>query len=221
MPPSYTEIRAYYDLYGTKQDSQAAYEDPAIEECLFAADFSTVRSVFEFGCGTGTFGKLLLDRFLPPDATYRAVDISPTMVSITRERLAHYGARVAVDISDGDTHIPVPKGSLECVASNYVLDILPPEDIRAFIVQAHRALRPDGQLLLTGLTYGDTPYSLAKTLAWWWVWRLAPMRVGGCRPIELLSFLPREQWRVAHTRILYRNGLASRAVVATPVHETE
>ena len=47
------QAKTFYDRLGSRQDSQAFYEDPAIRDLIAEADFETARSIFEFGCGTG------------------------------------------------------------------------------------------------------------------------------------------------------------------------
>jgi hypothetical protein len=42
----------------------------------------------------------------------------------------------------------------------------------------------------------------------------SPYLVGGCRPIELLNFLPEGDWKIRHRRRLAPFGVPSEVVVA-------
>ena len=70
-------IRAFYDRFGKKQDSQAFYENPALDDLIGHADFQAAGYVFEFGCGTGRFALHLVERLLPASSRYLGYDISP------------------------------------------------------------------------------------------------------------------------------------------------
>ena len=85
------EARAFYDRFGVKQDAQAFYEDPAIDELLRHADFESAEIVCEFGCGTGRLANRLLAENLPETARYLGWDLSPTMVGLSRQRFAASG----------------------------------------------------------------------------------------------------------------------------------
>ncbi|MFQ5347400.1 MAG: class I SAM-dependent methyltransferase, partial [Rhodothalassiaceae bacterium] len=63
-------MRAFYDRLGRGLDSQAFYEDPALEELVRAGAFEHARVVLEFGCGTGRLAAKLLADHLPPGAHY-------------------------------------------------------------------------------------------------------------------------------------------------------
>ena len=95
------QARRVYDRIGSWQDTQAFYEDRAVGELLRLAQFERARRVFEFGCGTGRFAETILTDFLPAGASYRGMDVSPTMVGLTSQRLLPFSARVEVTLSDG------------------------------------------------------------------------------------------------------------------------
>jgi SAM-dependent methyltransferase len=93
--------KRFYDWFGRRQDLQAFYEDPALETLLAHADCEHATAVFEFGCGTGRLAERLLARYLPQQSRYLGVDVSSTMVGLTRERLKPWGQRAQVRPADG------------------------------------------------------------------------------------------------------------------------
>ena len=72
VPTQFTpdDARRFYDRFGSKQDTQGFYENPALDDLLEHADFDHARSVLEFGCGTGSFARRLFKMVLPEDAHY-------------------------------------------------------------------------------------------------------------------------------------------------------
>jgi ubiquinone/menaquinone biosynthesis C-methylase UbiE len=208
------EARRIYDRIGARQDTQAFYEDRATEVLIRHAEFASAHRVLEFGCGTGRFALRLLSHHLPGDARYRALDLSPTMVRLTRERLAPFGSRADVVLTDGSPPTAEPSASRDRFVSNYVLDLLSEEDIAAVVREAHRILEPRGLLCLAALSTGTGPFSRLLSRVWSRVHRLRPALVGGCRPLELASWVPPAHWDVRHHVELAPFGVPSAALVA-------
>lgn len=211
---SYSGARAFYDRLGSLQDSQGFYEDRATRDLIAHAELEKAERIFEFGCGTGRFARDILSRHLPPSASYHGVDLSSTMVRLSRERLATFGERVRVEQSDGAPQIDGADASFDRVLSNYVMDLLSEQNIRLFIAEAHRALVRGGKLGLVSLTRGTT--RLSRLLVWGWerMHALRPSLVGGCRPVELLDALPETHWRIEHLNLVTPFGVPSEIVVA-------
>ena len=97
------DARQFYDRFGSRQDSQGCYENPALDDLVEHADFEHARSVLEFGCGTGSFARRLLEMVLPSDAHYLALDISETMTGLATQKLAPWQDRVEVKQTDGSS----------------------------------------------------------------------------------------------------------------------
>ena len=211
---SYQEARRTYDRIGSLQDSQRFYEDRATALVLLHGDFGSAESVFEFGCGTGRFALRLLEKYLSDTARYRGVDISPTMVRLAQDRLSSYATRAEVILTEGEPPTGEAAASYDRFVSNYVFDLLSHEDIRTVLREAHRMLRPDGLLCLAGLASGIGFASRIVASVIGWIQPSCPALVGGCRPVELLPFLPESQWQLRHHSKVVAFGLPSEVVVA-------
>jgi len=207
------EVRSFYDRFGTRQDRQGFYEDPATRDLIAHAAFEQATRVFELGCGTGRFAAALLAQHLVETATYTGCDVSATMVGLARGRLAQFGARAQVHLTDGSPHIAAPDAACDRLVSNYVLDLLPAEDIARLLAEAHRVLTPDGRLCLVSLTHGATRVSRFVSSAWAAVHRVRPALVGGCRPIELLDLLAERDWTVEYQHVVISFGIPSEVLV--------
>jgi ubiquinone/menaquinone biosynthesis C-methylase UbiE len=208
------QARRVYDRIGARQDTQAFYEDRATEILVQHAQFGAAHRVLEFGCGTGRFALRLLSHHLPQGARYRGLDLSPTMVRLARERLAPFGSRVEVVLTDGSPPVAEPAASCDRVVSNYVLDLLSEDDIAAVVCEAHRILESGGLLCLSSLSTGTGSFSRLVSRTWSRVHALRPALVGGCRPLELISWVPSAQWRLRHHAKLAPFGVPSEVLVA-------
>ncbi len=208
------QARTFYDRFGRRQDSQAFYEDPALDAMLAAGQFETARSVFEFGCGTGRLAERLVTERLPSDAVYTGIDISPVMIGLARQRLETFDSRVSLHESDGSAGIDMPSESCDRFVSTYVLDLLSEDDVRTVLEEAHRILSAGGRLCLTGLTAGFTPVSRCVTALWSAVHRIRPQLVGGCRPVRLDRFLDNGRWHITFQQQVAPWGIPSQIVVA-------
>jgi len=206
--------KTFYDRFGSRQDAQAFYEDRALAELVDHADFESARHVFEFGAGTGRFADRLLRNHLSEEARYTGTELSTTMRSLASARLARYGARAQVGLTDGAPACPVPTESVDRIVATYVLDLLPEEDISAFLADCARALAPAGRLCLVSLTYGETSSSRLVTKVWQLLFRLSPYLVGGCRPIRLAPSVVQAGFRILHRRVVSSFGIACEVVVA-------
>jgi ubiquinone/menaquinone biosynthesis C-methylase UbiE len=212
---SHREARAFYDRFGSKQDLQRFYEDPALEVLEAHADLEHARAIVELGCGTGRLARGLFERRLGPEATYVGLDVSETMVELARRNVARWGDRARVQQTDGSPVVPVGDAGCDRFLSTYVLDLLSPADIGAVLGEAHRVLVPEGRLCLAGLTVGEGVLPRAVGRLWTAIHSLGPRLVGGCRPIRLLDHLA-DPWQILHREVVCTFGLCTEVVVARP-----
>jgi ubiquinone/menaquinone biosynthesis C-methylase UbiE len=209
------QARRYYNCLGSKLDTQAFYEKAGLNELCAHAQFEQAQAVFEFGCGTGRLAEDLFRNYLCIQAHYRAVDISPRMVDITRERLFPWRDRAIVEVSDGSMLLPLPDNSFDRFVSSYVIDLLSAADTKQLLSEAHRILMPNGLLCLVSITSGTTGLSRLIMRTWQGLGKIHPLLVGGCRPITLKPLLPNDNWQLEHHRVLTRYGVAIEVVIAS------
>lgn len=211
---THTEAREVYDRIGSLEDLEKVIEAAAVRELAEHGRFREAHAVLELGFGTGYFGQLLFREYLPPDATYLGLDVSPVMVRLAGERLGPWRDRATLRLTDGSVTFDVPDGSSDRFVSMFVLDLLSSDDARIVLSEAHRVLRPSGLLCLASMTHGRT--AVARLMTWGWerLHALNPRIVGGCRPVDLLELLPADAWHVEHTRVNTALGVSTMAVVA-------
>jgi ubiquinone/menaquinone biosynthesis C-methylase UbiE len=209
------EARAFYDRFGSKQDWQRWYEGAAIRELRKYGGFEEAHAVLELGCGTGAFATELLEHDLPTTARYLGMDSSSTMVALARKRLVRFENRAEVFQTDGSLTFAFPDASFDRFVSNYVLDLLSPDDIHQVLAEAYRLLKPDGRLCAVSLTHGSTWVSRVVIWVWNQIHRLHPRLVGGCRPLQLPDFLDERQWRIDYHNVVTAFGIPSEIMVAS------
>lgn len=193
----HARLRAHYDALGAGQDDEAWYEDPALDDLCAHGGFERAEAVFELGVGTGRFAERLLKSHMTDDAAYTGTDLSPVMVSLARARLEPFGPRCRIIESDGPIEIPLGDGSVDRVVAAFVLDLLSGEEIERFMGEARRVLRPGGMLCAASLDQGRGLAARMKSAGWRLVHLIAPLKVGGCRPIGLRQRLGTD-WTVLH-----------------------
>ncbi len=211
---SHAEAKRFYDRLGAIQDWQWPFEQPARDAMIEHLALDRATAVFELGCGTGRFARDLLERWLPLEACYLALDSSDTMLRLSRDNLSRFGARVELRRSSGEMRFDAPEGSFDRFLSGYVLDLLSETDIAAALGEAHRLLKRGGLVSLIGLTHGETPLAQRIERLWIALHRRNPAWTGGCRPLHLLDHLPGEAWEVHHHEVVTRLGISSEVVVA-------
>jgi len=208
------EVRSFYDWVGSKQDSQQWYEGPPLDELIEAIDFSEIDSIFELGFGTGSFAERLLRNYVQ-EGHYTGLELSVTMQKLASRRLAQYRDRVLLVETDGRVPLPFKSQSFDLFVSNYVFDILSPEQILEMLSEAWRILRPGGRLGLVSLCHGINLPTRIISAMWQWIHSVRPKLVGGCRPVELRSYLLPELWHIDHVRQLSSYGIPSSVLVAS------
>lgn len=208
------DIRRFYDRFGSRQDSQAFYEDAANALMIRLGQFSNAQAVFELGCGTGRLAERLLSNHLPLTAHYVATDLSSTMVALATNRLLPFRSRCEVHLTDGGFDFSFSKRRFDRFVTTFVLDLLDPADIQDVLAGAHAVMRAGGLFCHAGLTPGVGPLTKTTSALWTLIHRIRPMLLGGCRPLEVATLLPTDSWRVLHREVVVRATIPSEVVIA-------
>lgn len=101
------------------------------------------RRVLEVGCGRGGTVALLAERF---GAEATGVDLAPEAVALCRR--AHRGPAVRFEVGDAE-HLPFEDASFDAVTNAESSHTYP--DLRAFLAEVRRVLRPGDWFLHTDL----------------------------------------------------------------------
>ena len=115
----------------------AYYERPATISLL--GNVAGLR-VLDAGCGPGALTEWLVEH----GAAVNAVDVSPEMVRIARERV---GDRVRVQVADLSGPLPLETGSVDVVVSSLAMHYI--GDWDGPLGEFHRVLTPDGAVVFS------------------------------------------------------------------------
>jgi len=211
---SHREAEAYYDSWGSKQDTQSYYESPVFEIIYRLGLFEESENLFEFGCGTGLFAQRLFERYPDNNFNYTGIDLSSKMVSLTKDRLENWSNRTQIIQGTIDQKLPFESKQFDRFVSTYVLDILSPKDIATLLKEAHRLLQPKGLLILAGITTGGSFLSKLRMRFWRWRFKQNPLNVGGCRPMNLCEYLPADQWQFLSREVSCHRLVSSEVIFA-------
>ncbi len=209
----YNEIEKFYDSFGSKQDKQF-YEESAINNLIEFAAFSEAKSVLEFGCGTGKLASRLLNHFLSSQCQYLALDISQKMITLCQQNIEQFSPRAKCYKNDGKPNLFISDQSADRFLSLYVLDLLTSKDRTNLIDEAHRILIPSGYLCIVSLTHGVSFFSKIVACCWHALFKLNPVLVGGCCPIEITKYLQPGKWHLIHHAVIVSYGVPSEVVIA-------
>ncbi|MFV2179074.1 class I SAM-dependent methyltransferase [Actinomadura sp. LOL_016] len=130
----YLLVPAYGDIFAQRA------------EVADAAPRDRYRAICDLGCGTGQYTLKLAERY--PDARITGVDLSAASLRYAQRRAADRGLdwdllRAPAE----DTGLPA--GSQDLVTSFILLHEMPPHAVEKAFAEAHRLLRPGGDLVFS------------------------------------------------------------------------
>lgn len=166
--------------------------------------------VLDVGTGTG-LALPSLCRSNPTGWT-DAVDVTPAMLARARQRLSeipHDRYRLQRGIA---TALPYLDNTFDAVYSSYLVDVLPADTRSSALDEMHRVLRPDGRLVLVYLTKPEKLYHQF----WTSIAHIAPVLLGGARPVNIRPALSRSNFEVRDRTTRSQAALRSAVVYSTP-----
>jgi demethylmenaquinone methyltransferase / 2-methoxy-6-polyprenyl-1,4-benzoquinol methylase len=173
----YRKFASTYDLWSSLAESKARVRS------LELADIRNGDAVLEVAVGTGMLFEKILG--LNPAGRNEGIDLSEEMLARARVRAEKTGARNYV-LKIGDAyHLENPENSFDVVLNNYMFDLIPERDFVAILNEFKRVLRQGGRLVLVNMTKGQSWFNAI----WDRLYSIQPSLLGGCRGVELASYL--------------------------------
>jgi len=114
--------------------------------------------VLDFGCGTGTLIKMILEKY--PGIDIVGIDIDPGILQIAREKLNQYGASLVG--YDGIT-IPFSDGAFDIVVTSLAIHHISTDRKVPLFRELNRILKPDGRLSILDFAIPNDVYSTLIT----------------------------------------------------------
>jgi len=207
------EAQRFYDRYGKKLEFSDAFEGRAKAVAWDWCELKPGQSVLEVGVGTGRFQAYAHAQVggggPGQEGLCVGLDLSRTMLELGQQR-----APGADQVQGSVCALPLADASFDWVFSSYTFDLLPLRAIRAALPEVRRVLKPEGRVVLCGLTEGQASLERVFMFLWKGIHSLAPAQVGGCRPLELTPLLEDAGFEVLRREHVGQLGTPSEVLLA-------
>ena len=205
----YSRLAPLYEIW------QRLVQGRSLRAALELADVQNGERVLEVAVEPGRALEFLAGR--NPGGMTIGVDLTPVMLERARRRLKKKsgvrrqkseGVRALIQ---GDARfLPVADESFDLVFSSYLLDLLSAADIGRALAEMHRVLRPSGKLVLIYLRQGNRWFDRVWNALYW----LAPLLLGGSRPIHIAAGLPEAGFTMIERRRIAERGIPAEVILA-------
>ncbi len=200
-------VRRFYNWLGARHDLGERYERRAKARALDWLDARPGERVLNAGAGTGK-EHAVLARAVSPGGLAVAVDLSRTMLDLTR-------ARSGAPVGEADVRqLPFANDAFDAVYCSYVLDLMPAAALPRVLADFGRVVRPGGRLALVALAPGVDLASKVVIGLWQLAFRVSPLFLGGCRPIRLPSLVAGAGLAILAEAVIVQGGVPSAVVLA-------
>lgn len=198
----------YYDTLGVHYDWFSMFEAQAKQCGLQALALTPGQRVLNLGVGTGREHEQL-QKSIQPGGLACGLDISPVMLSITRQRTASPLVR-------GDVRgLPFVAREFDRIFAAYVLDLIPLQAIPGILDECRRVLRPGGRLVVVALTEGVDSASRTIVGLWKLAYAISPITCGGCRPLQIAGLVAEAGFAGVERQVVTQLGVPSEVVSAS------
>jgi len=196
---SKAQIKAYYDKIARAYDLLAERsEQPMRAKGLARLAAGAGEAILELGFGTGHC-LVELARAVGPGGRVHGIDISDSMLSLSRELLKKAGLAERAELICGDAeHMPYRDASMDGVFTSFTLELFDTPAIPAVLAECRRVLRPGGRLVVVALSKEGKRGLLLR--AYEWTHQHFP-NLMDCRPIYARRFIEAAGFEVAATEI--------------------
>ncbi len=138
--------------------------------------------VLEVAVGTGAALLEILRRVDRTNVVY-GVDLSPKMLEKARQAAEKAGF-TNINLRQSDARsLPFDDNSFDVLFNNYMLDLIPLDDMPIILKEFRRVLKNGGRLVLVNMSKEQHGITLYERLYQATPVRLIPYLYGGCRPV--------------------------------------
>jgi demethylmenaquinone methyltransferase/2-methoxy-6-polyprenyl-1,4-benzoquinol methylase len=207
------EARHLYDRVSRFYDYLAGpFERKYAEMALEQLSIKNGETVLEIGFGTGYCLKRMAQSAGSKGKAY-GIDISPSMVKVTKKRLekARLLDRVALYCGDA-MKLPYGDNTFDAAFMSFTLELFDTPEIPKVLEEIKRVLKPDGRLGVVSMSrsYGEP----AVLRLYEWIHKKWPKYVD-CRPIYVEESLREARYNIQSREKVGLFGLPGEIVIAT------
>ncbi|GJM42535.1 MAG: hypothetical protein DHS20C20_28170 [Ardenticatenaceae bacterium] len=198
----------FYDWLGVKHDVGGRFERRAKDRALELLEPGSAQRLLNVGVGTGKEQRTI-QLALPSGGLSFGVDLSGEMLNVTRRRVPETELAQAMA-----GQLPFVSNSFDRLFCTNVLDLLETAVLPQTLAEFHRVLQPGGKLILVSLTEGVNAPSRLLVSLWKAAYRLHPLILGGCRPLQLQTLVAQAGFAIIHREIIVQLGVPSELILA-------
>lgn len=194
---------------------EGIFEKKLRERGLGYLDIQKGETVLEIGFGTG-YTLVEIAKSVGETGKAYAVDVTPEMVELARQRLEREGLARRVELSEGDArNMPYEDNMFDAVYMAAVLELFDSPDIPKVLKEIKRVLKSDGRLGVISIP--KEGYENSRVLRLYeWVHRKFP-KYASCRPIYVEDSLREAGYNVIRTHeMLLAKLFPMKIVIAEP-----
>jgi demethylmenaquinone methyltransferase/2-methoxy-6-polyprenyl-1,4-benzoquinol methylase len=169
LPVSQTreQTRIFYDRISRVYDLLAERSEAPIRrkglELLAALPGETV---LEVGCGTGRC-LASLARAVGPEGRVYGIDLSEGMLRRAKSCLEREGLSGRAVLQCGDAACtPYADATMDAVFMSFTLELFDTPEIRNVLLECRRILKPEGRIVVVGMSKGDGEGPLLRIFQW-------------------------------------------------------
>jgi len=150
---SKSETKAFYNKIARVYDLLAEHsEEPVRQAGLALLNVQPGEKALEIGFGTG-HTLVELARAVGPAGRVFGIDVSDEMLKLAAERLRENALAGRAELACGDaTRLPYSDDSLDAVFMSFTLELFDTPEIPVVLGECQRVLRPQGRLLVIGMS---------------------------------------------------------------------
>jgi len=194
---------------------EGIFEKKLRERGLGYLDIQKGETVLEIGFGTG-YTLVEIAKSVGETGKAYAVDVTPEMVELARQRLEREGLATRVELSEGDArNMSYEDNMFDAVYMAAVLELFDTPDIPKVLKEIKRVLKLDGRLGVISIP--KEGYENSRVLRLYeWVHRKFP-KYASCRPIYVEDSLREAGYNVIRTHeMLLAKLFPMKIVIAEP-----
>jgi demethylmenaquinone methyltransferase/2-methoxy-6-polyprenyl-1,4-benzoquinol methylase len=160
---AYDRLSRWYDLLSGSSEARPRQAGLDLLQALPG------EGVLDIGPGTG-HSLAALARAVGKTGCVQALDLSPGMLAVARERLrttAKQGDFANVCLACGDAlRLPYPDGAFDAIFSSFNLELFDTPEIPQVLEECRRVLHPDGRICVVSLSKEGKNQAMIKLYEW-------------------------------------------------------
>jgi len=195
---AYNRLSSYYDLIAGSSESK--FRNIGLD--LLAA--KSGEHILEIGFGTGHC-MVSLAYAVGETGQVTGIDISPSMLSITKERIVKAGVSQRVILYTGDAATYTFSAKMyDAVFLSFTLELFDTPEIPVVLKKCHTALRDGGRICVVSLSKSEGDNLMVRLYEWFH--KVLPSYVD-CRPIYARKSLEQAGFYIHREKCMHMWGL--------------